>query len=313
MTAPIFDLAATIKAKASIDADDTLAMRSVAWPDGKIDPAEADAIFDVNTAVKGSSPEWVDFFVEAMTDYVVHQQAPVGYVDDAKAAWLMSKIDSDGRVGSLGEFELLVKILESATNAPDSLKGYALRQIETVVLTGEGPTRDGGSLDAGSISPAEVKLLRRLLYAQAGEGPAIVSRAEADMLFRLKDATLNAANAPEWQTLFVQAVGNHLMAHSDYTPLAREEASRLDAFMNDAKVDVRGFLGRMANSGLSGFHTAPKVARLDHDTAVAVDHAITRGEEDWLKAGIDADKTLDPLEEALLAFVAEESGQKISL
>ena len=101
MTAPMLDLTTQLKAKAAITADDTLALRRIVWRDGAIDPAEAEAIFDLNTAIKATSREWVDFFVEAMKQYVVHQQAPVGYVDDAKAAWLMARIDSDGWVDSL--------------------------------------------------------------------------------------------------------------------------------------------------------------------------------------------------------------------
>lgn len=309
MTAPIFDLTNRLKAKAELTPDDTLAMRRVAWPDGIIDPAEADAIFDLNTSVKSSSREWVDFFVEAMNAYLVEQQSPKGYMDEAKANWLMAKIDIDGRVDSLGELELLVKVLESATNVPDSLKSYALRQIETIVLTGTGPTRDGGSLDAGSINITEVKLLRRLLYAQAGDGPASVSRAESDMLFRIKDATLAAANAPEWQTLFVQAVGNHLMAHGDYQALSRERAAELDGFMNDTRSGVGGFLGRIAGSSVKGgFRTVfgKKPQSVDHDAAVAADRAVVADEQAWLTSRIDADQGLDPLEKALLAFIAAE-------
>src|SRR5579859_3797753 len=140
MTAPILDLTAQLKAKAAITADDTLALRRIVWRDGAIDAAEADAIFDLNTAIKATSREWVDFFVEALKQYVVHQQTPIDYVDDAKATWLMARIDSDGWVDSLGELELLVEVMEDATTVPASLRDYALRQIETVVMTGSGPT-----------------------------------------------------------------------------------------------------------------------------------------------------------------------------
>ncbi|MGY4398339.1 hypothetical protein ACVWZA_003545 [Sphingomonas sp. UYAg733] len=309
MTAPIFDLTAKLKAKADITSEDTLAMRRLAWPDGMIDPAEADAIFDLNTSVKGQSRDWVDFFVEAMTVYLVEQQEPTGYIDEAKANWLMTKIDSDGRVDTLGELELLVKLLETATNVPDTLKSYALSQIEAIVLIGTGPTRDGGSLDAGSISTAEVKLLRRLLFAQGGDGPAMVSRAEADMLFRLKDATLTATNAPEWPTLFVQAVGNHLMAHSDYHPLDRERAAELDRFMNDTRSSVAGFSRRIAGSSVGTSFAAVfgrKGLVQDHDVAVAADRAIAHDERSWLTSRLESDHALDPLEQALLEFINSE-------
>ena len=143
MTAPFLSLAAELKAKAALAPADILSLRRICWPDGRIDPAEADAIFDLNEGLKSADREWVDFFVEAMTDYVVRQAAPAGYVDEGKAHWLIARIDRDGRVDSLGELELLIKVLENATNVPDSLKNYALSQIEAAVLTGAGPTRDG--------------------------------------------------------------------------------------------------------------------------------------------------------------------------
>lgn len=316
MTTPIFDFTSLAKAKGLITAEDVLALRRTVWPDGKIDPTEADAIFDLNSALTSAPREWIDFFVEAIAAYVVHQQSPVGYVDDAKANWLIGRIDSDGRVDSLGELELLVKVIEGATNAPETLKAYALKQIEQIVLTGSGPTRDGGTLDPATINAAEVKLLRRLLFAQASDGPATISAAEADMLFRLKDVTLHAANAPEWAVFFVQAVGNHLMAHSDYQPLSRDRAAQLDAFMNDTHVSIGGFFGRMLKAGpMSGFQSlfGGKANQPRHDEAVAADRAISPDEVAWLKRAVEGDQNLDPIEKRLLAFIAEESGGPVKL
>jgi hypothetical protein len=316
MSAPLFDFTSQVRAKGVITAEDVLAIRQIVWPDGKIDPAEADAIFDLNGAIESAPREWVDFFVEAIEAYVVHAQAPAGYVDDAKTGWLIGRIDSDGRVDSLGELELLVKLLEDATNVPEAPKAYALKQIETIVMTGSGPTRDGGALDPGTITAAEVTLLRRLLFAQASDGPAMISTAEADMLFRVKDATLGAANAPEWTTFFVQAVGNHLMAHSDYHPLSRDRAVELEAFMNDTHASIGGFFGRMLKADpMSGFQDlfGAKAKGPGHDEAVAADQAITPDEVAWLKAEVEADHNLDPLEKQLLSFIAEESGSPVKL
>jgi hypothetical protein len=313
MTAPFLSLAAELKAKAALAPADILSLRRICWPDGRIDPAEAEAIFDLNEGLKSADREWVDFFVEAMSDYVVRQAAPAGYVDDAKASWLIARIDQDGRVDSLSELELLVKILEAATNAPDSLKAYALAQIEAAVLTGAGPTRGGDALDPGSVNAAEARLLRRILFAQAGDGPACISRAEADLMFRIKDLTLDAANAPEWDKLFVQAVGNHLMAYNSYRPLARDEAARLEAFVDDNQPHIGGFFRRMAAAGLSGFSAvaAPDRPASDREALEAAARAIAPGEADWLIARLDARPEIDRLEAALLAFVAEESGQTL--
>jgi hypothetical protein len=305
------DFSAAVKDGAAVTPRDTLGLRQWSWADGEIGAAEADALFDINNVGKSTSREWVDFFVEAISDYVVNGQAPRSYVDDANAAWLASRIDQDGRVDTLAELELLVKILEKATNVPQGLKDYALRQIEIVVISGKGPTR-GGDISPNRIDDAEVALLRRMLFAQASDESILVSAAEADMLFRLKDATLGKDNAAGWQTLFVQCVGNHLMAHSDYRPLARDEAAQLDAFMDNTKVSIGLFLGRMAKLEVGRAATdlfGRRATDAGVDRRIADARAISPDEQAWLKARIDSDGTLDPLERALLAFIAEESGQ----
>jgi len=310
MTAQFQTLAADLKGKDALAPADLLALRQSSWPDGTIDPSEAEAIFDLNAELKARDRDWVDFFVEAMSAHVVRQTRPTGHVDEDKASWLIARIDRDGRVDTLGELELLVTILEDATSVPDSLKSYALAQVESAVLTGTGPTRDGNALDPGSINAAEAKLLRRILFAQGGDGPACISRAEADLLFRIKDQTVAAANAPEWRALFVQGVANHLMAHSSYRPLARADAARLEAFMDDSRPHLGGFFKRMAAGGLSGFTTlfgAKAVPAEDHDAQVTAARTIAPEEAAWLNEKLAAHAERDPLEAALLAFIAEES------
>lgn len=304
------DFADSVRAGGAITPRDTLALRQWQWSDGKISEAEANGLFDLNDLGQSNAPEWVECFVEALSEYVVNTLSPKGYVSVENALWLMERIDRDGRVESIGELELIVKILEKATNAPDNLKTYALNQIEKIVLTGTGPTRDGGMLRPAMVDDAEVKLLRRLLFAPGSDGPACISRGEAEALFRIKDATLLHNNAPSWPTFFVQAVGNHLMAHSSYVPLARDEAARLEAFMDDARPNLGRFFGKMAATNFGDalrFGLGSKVP-VDHDAEVEVARAITPDERAWLKARINEDGSLDPIEKALLSFVADETG-----
>jgi hypothetical protein len=294
------DFAAALEGGARIGADDVLELRRWVWPDGAVSDAEAEAVFALNRLARDAGPEWADFLIEAMTDYVVNAKPPRGYVDEANAAWLIDQIDRDGAPITATELELVVKVLERALNAPASLKAWALRRIEA------------GVLGDGRIGEDEVKLLRRILFAAGGEGALTVSQDEAELLWRLKDACLHADNGEGWQRLFVQAVGNHLMAYSSYTPLERGEAARLEAFVNDHRSNVLGFFARMRDANpaaearklLRGEESAP-----DHDAAVAAANAITQSENNWLQGHVDADGGRDPYEEALLAFVAEENGR----
>jgi hypothetical protein len=197
--------------------NEVLKLRRYVWADGSISPDEASQLFDLNDAASPSN-DWSDFFVEAMCDYLIGRGQPRGYVTDADADWLMFHINRDGRVDSFAELELIVKLFERAEYVPESLKRFALTAIQQIVLTGEGPTRRGGDIAPGRIDDAEVALLRRLIFARGGDGPAKVSRTEAELLFRWKDATLEAAltrNVTMHESRGTEALATRVQAFDD--------------------------------------------------------------------------------------------------
>lgn len=285
------DLAAQTAADGTISPEEILILRRAGWSDGKIDADEADAIFGVNDRIDKHDVAWSDFFVEAIGEFLVNGDEPRGYVDEAKADWLMARIDRDGKLGSRAELELLAKLFERATAAPERLRAYAIAQIERTVLTGEGPTRTGGPIIPCRIDDIEAVLLRRLIFAPASDRAVGVSRTEAELLFRLKEAALGAPNGGEWKPLFVQGVGNYLMAYTSYEPLSRERAAELEEFMNRPADGVGRFFARMAHfdlqSGFTGVFGRRPMRHREAEAAAA--HAITGDERGWLDACIDAD------------------------
>ena len=309
MTAQFQAIAQRVGADGTVTPLEVQTLRRECWPDGRISQEEAEAIFALNRQLTERGPEWTDFFVEAIGEYVINQMEPRGYVSEANATWLMEQIDADGKLGSMAELEVLVRVFERAQNVPVALKDYAVRQIEHAVLEGTGPTRDGGQLEAGNVNATEAKLLRRAIFAPASERPAAVGKNEAEMLFRLKDATLGADNSPEWKRLFVQGVANYLQGYSDANAqISRERATELQAFMADTNHGIGSFLGRVARSRPTGFgrlfDDGTDASSREDDVAAAQD--VTRSEKDWLDAKIGADGKVDEYERALLEFLAEE-------
>ncbi|MDG5748027.1 hypothetical protein P8Q88_07525 [Qipengyuania sp. XHP0207] len=303
------ELAKKFGAGGAVSSEDVLTLRREVWPDGRISQSEAEAIFALNRQLQSRSDEWVDFFVEALGEYVINQRAPAGYVDTENGQWLMDQIDADGKLGSMAELELLVRVFERARNVPAALKDYALRQVEKAVVEGTGPTRDGGQLEQGNVNATEAKLLRRAIFAPASERPAAVGPSEAEMLFRLKEATLGADNAPEWQTLFVQGIANYLQGYSNpNAQISRERATELQAFMAERSSGVGSFLGRMAQTAPNAFGVVfgRKEEGLGREDRVAEAAEVTSGESAWLAAKIEADGKVDEYEQALLDFLAED-------
>ena len=291
-----------------VSAEALQSLRAQVWADGSVSAAEAENLFAVNQSVEPSN-DWTGFFVEAISEFMLSQGEPRGYVTEDEATWLIRQINRNGRIETAAELELIVKLLERADYAPGSLRRFALGSIEQTILTGVGPTRDG---EAGvpRIDDAEVVLLRRLIFAPAGDGPAKVSASEAEMLFRLKNATLGQDNSPDWKKLFVQGVANHLVAHQDYVPPSRDEERRLDS-----PYEVRPFghilshLGREVASpheihdAMFGDEEGP-TAKFNAD--LAKDAEVTLGESNWLNRLYDQDHQRDELEQALLDFLRED-------
>ncbi len=306
------ELVARIVQAGRVSAGDVLELRDAVWGEDAISQAVADGIFLINDRCDTTEPSWMPFFVEAIEHFLLHQKPPFGFIDEEGAAWLRAKIDRDGRIGSANEMELLVSILEAAENAPEELKAFALSEIERTIVFGEGPTREGLNRPHG-VDDAEVQLLRRLIFAGGGEGGMVVGSDEADLLFRIKDATLDGVNGPGWLQLFVQAVGNHLLTHSDYRPLSRDEAIRLNAEMDRNTPNIANFISRVIPREMIGSGTIVEAFKAvfpgnDGEIGGVEGDALTLEEARWLKTRIAADGETDLLEKALLTFVIDEAG-----
>jgi hypothetical protein len=313
MTTQFIAVAQAAAADGRIAAEELLALRREGWGDGIITRAEAEALFTLNNSLRERSTEWCDFFVEAIGEFVLNGTPPRLQCSLEEAEWLIAQIDHDGVVESVVELETMVRIIERAENVPDRLKNYVLDQVEREVLTGTGPTRCGGELSATHISAAECRIIRRVIFASGGHGPAAVSRFEAELLFRLKDETLAEENASEWDDLFIDGVANYLKGFTlQNAQVSHERKRELEAFIADNSASVGRFMGRVARE-------APQVANHfgkvfgkkqstgpDYGALAAAGEVITDFEQEWLEKMIDADGEVDELESRLIARLAAE-------
>lgn len=313
MTTQFIALAEAAAADGQITADGILALRREGWGDGIITRAEAEALFALNRALRERSTEWVDFFVEAIGEFVLNGTEPRLQCSDEEAAWLIAQVDADGRVESMAELETLVRILERAENTPDRLKDYVLGEVEKAVRHGTGPTRCGGELSATHISSAECRIIRRVIFSTGGHGPAAVTRFDAEMLFRLKDATLAEENAVEWDDLFVDGVANYLKGFMlPNAQLSHARRLELEAFVADSEANVGRFMSRALREVPKVANHFGKVFGKKHaparsfDALAAQGEEITGAEQEWLDSMVSGDGEVDELESRLIARLAAE-------
>ena len=327
-----------ICARGSIRDSDVLAMRRAFNEDGAISTSEAEALVSLNSACRITDASWPRFFIEALTDYVVHQTEPDGYIIADKADWLISRISREGRVETNTELELLLSVLDTARWSPPSLAAFALDQVRNAVASGVGVTRAGQMLKKGMIGQSEIDLLRRILYAFAGDGGIAVTRAEAEVLIEINKALIPGRCSPAWTELFVKAVGASVLAGLGHHIPPREEMLRIEVWAKDA--DTRGaaalltdaagadadggsarerigkFLGRMVAGGAGSVWSTFRMqsseeralARLERQRLeIVTQERIDDAECQWLIELLGTDGKLDANEIELLAYLQRES------
>lgn len=303
--------------RGSIKDIDVIKLRAAYYDDGTISTEEAGMLFHVNEASPVQDPSWAPFFVEAITDYIVNQSPPEGYITAENADWLIGKISRNGLVDTKTKLDLLINVLDKARWSPASLVRFALEQVKGAVLNSDGPLRAGKKLVAGEISESEIELVRRILYAFGGDGSVAVTRAEAEVLFDINDAVGQGPANPAWTDLFAKAIASSLMASSGYAVPTREEALRREEWLEQrGDLSPRAMAGAMTVLGLSNIWPLFReqsseeraLARLERQRIeIITNEEITEGEADWLIARLARDGEVTYNEEALLAFLNRES------
>src|SRR5271156_5896506 len=76
-----------------VSAQDVVWLKREVFAGGEVTREEADELFAVARAGMNNAPEWKEFFVEMITQHVVRQAEPNGVVGEARAAWLLTRVD----------------------------------------------------------------------------------------------------------------------------------------------------------------------------------------------------------------------------
>ena len=276
-------------------------LRRQIFDDGRITSDEADLLFAIDNEIDNLPEDWDEFFVGALTDFLIRQEIPVGYVTPIQASWLMERIEADEKLSAATELELLLNVLRLSKDVPENLELYTLGKIRGKIVS---RAIEGDF----SITEQDVKEIKRVMYASAGNGGYSVSEIEARFLFDLDELSQNANNHAEWQKLFVGAIANHLMTMGAPAVTPLETARRNDEFLLSTETISwnlrKSFRNWMAQRDAGDTGTV-RSQFLDEDRIRRAE-AINVAEATWLISHINRDGTISPNEQALLGFIREE-------
>ncbi len=304
--------------RGSIHDVDVLRLKSAFHSDGLISADEAEALFNLNETCQSQDPSWAEFYIDALTDHLVCQVEPEGYMTAEEGKRLIDRIAPGGIIAGKSNVDLIVNVLDKSRWSPVSLSRLALEQVKRAVVEGDGPLREQHPDQAGSIRECEVELIRRILYAFGGDGHVAITRPEAEVLFDINDAIADPQANAAWTDLFVKAVTNCVMAASGQAMPTREEALHRDAWLMEATGELSplALLSAMVSSSIEAVRAAYQeqsaeeraLARLEQQRIeIITNEQITQAEAAWLCERIGRDGRLTPNEAALVAYLRKES------
>ncbi len=318
--ASVNDILTDILADGLLDKDEFMRLRKQIFDDGHISITEADMIFKIDTDLSEKPEGWNDFFVNAITDFLIRQTLPVGYVDPIHATWLMERIDQDSRMDEATEEALLLSVLKFAENCPESLEIYALnkvrqkivgRAVESKLCVQEQDVsmieRVLYACNAMQVGPKDVALIKKVVYASGGHGGFGISKAEAAFLFELDEATKGQNNCESWQKLFVGAIANHLMTMGAPASVNHEDYKRAQEFLYSTEgINWGGLVSGKSGRFWDLVRTQREQSQFTDQGRILEAERIDMAEAQWLIDHLNRDGEISKNEKALLAFIKEE-------
>jgi hypothetical protein len=98
-----------------LSAEDLNLLRRDILKDGLYTAEEIAALFALERQIVDKPPQWPDFFVDAVTSYVLWQLRPTGIINEGQAEWLISQSD---QIRSPNCLALLVNVAHEAHRVP---------------------------------------------------------------------------------------------------------------------------------------------------------------------------------------------------
>lgn len=190
--------ACVIVGKQRLTADDVGLLRRHAFPEGVRTADDIVAVMALANSCPEKCPEWNVFFVEQLTDFIVHNTYPQGSLDAVNVAWIVRMFTTDGAVNSALELELVLHVLEISSHVPEELRVLALDQLRLAITDDIGGYRLSRAVDRKGITRGDVDYIVRILKNTSRRGAIDVTPAEHAVLLRIDAETPPGANHPRW-------------------------------------------------------------------------------------------------------------------
>ena len=193
--------ACVIAGKTCIAAEDITLLRQYTFAEGIRSSADVVTILALNAACPEKCPEWADFFVKSLTDYILRHCYPHGSLDAANADWLMRVFATDGVANSPLELDLILHVMAVSPFVPDSLSAFAIDQLRLALTDRIGGYHEVRPTNAPGVTVHDLDYVLQILRGSFARGNRALSAAEIAVLRRIDCETPGNAHHRAWHDM----------------------------------------------------------------------------------------------------------------
>jgi len=174
--------ACVIAGKTRLTAEDIGILREHVFAGGLTSSQDAMILLAINGSCSEKCPEWRHYFIETMTNFIVHCSDPQGAMDEWKADWLVAMISTRGVINSPIEVDLLFHVIDISSRIPDNLSIFALEQIRLAITDEIGAWAVMRGSRQHGLQKSDVMLIARVMSAIARSRGSRLTARERGML-----------------------------------------------------------------------------------------------------------------------------------
>lgn len=174
--------ACAIAGKTRLTAEDIAILREHVFEGGLTSSQDAMILLAINSSCSEKCPEWHHYFIETMTDFIVHHTDPQGAMDEWNADWLIAMISTRGVINSPIELDLLFHVIDISSRIPDSLSVFALEQVRLAITDEIGAWAGMRGSRQRGLQTSDVMRITRVMSAIARSRGSHLTARERRML-----------------------------------------------------------------------------------------------------------------------------------
>ena len=193
--------ACIIAGKHRLATEDLVMLRKFTFADGIRTSDDVVTVLALQNSCPEKCSEWDAFFVEALTDFIVHYSYPQGSLDEINSAWLRKTFATDGVVNSVLELELLLHVMEVSAYVPADLSALVLDQLRIALTDEVGAYHLSRPIARKGITRHDVDYVHRVLRGSGNNGRVVLSPSEIAVLERIDMEMTAASSHPRWLDL----------------------------------------------------------------------------------------------------------------